>query len=109
MDVRVTIRLCNPPVVRVNIWNPSPARHANIKFVFIMHEGDRMTSFERNWTFHFPRLVRDRLQLALIGVTFSLALYKGILRGLEVTVVEPESPLPQPVDFDVTAELPRED
>jgi hypothetical protein len=29
-------------------------------------------------------------------------LFEGIMRGLEVTVVEPE-------DFDVTAELPRED
>jgi hypothetical protein len=102
MDVRVTVWLSDPPVVRVDIQNSNPTRHANIKFVFIMHDGNCTTSFERNWTFRFPLVIRNRLQLALIGIPFSWALFEGIMRGLEVTVVEPE-------DFDVTAELPRED
>jgi hypothetical protein len=77
MDVRVTVWLSDPPVVRVDIRNSNPTRHANIKFVFIMHEGNCTTSFERNWTFRFPLVIRNRLQLALIGIPFSWALFEG--------------------------------
>jgi hypothetical protein len=45
----------------------------------------------------------------LLGVTYTAAIFDGLLRGLEIGVTEPEVPTADGVDWDVTAEWPRED
>jgi hypothetical protein len=45
--------------------------------------------------------------MILLGVNYTAAIFDGILRGLEIGVIEPEEP-DQDIDFDVTAEWPRE-
>jgi hypothetical protein len=92
MDIVVTIRLSDvlPPLVKFELRNSGIARSASIKFVFILYEGQTSTSFERTWAFTFPRTVRNEVNLILLGVAYTAAIFEGILRGLEIRVVEPE-------------------
>jgi hypothetical protein len=67
-----------------------------------------MTSFERSWLFRFPTVIRNPLSLFLVGVAYTAAIFEGVMRGLEIGVVDPEAEH-NSVDWDVTAELPTED
>jgi hypothetical protein len=109
MRITVTVRLYPdfPAVVKFELWNSNPSRSASIRFVFILHEDDRVSSFERYFNFHFPRVIRNELRMILLGVAYTAAIFDGILRGLEIGVIEPEEPVTD-VDFDVTSEWPRE-
>jgi hypothetical protein len=110
MHATLTIKLWDdlPPIVKFDIWNTEESREATIKFLFIMHEGERTSSFERTWLFRFPRPIRNVLNLMLLGVNYTVAIYCGLLRGLEIGVITPEA-AQNALNWDVTAELQRED
>jgi hypothetical protein len=95
MDITVTIRLSDvlQPFVKFEMRNSGTSRAASIKFVFILYEGNTSTSFERTWAFTFPRSIRNQVNLILLGVAYTAAIFEGILRGLEIRVVEPEAQL----------------
>jgi hypothetical protein len=94
--------------VKFELWNPSETGHASIKFQFIIHSGNRTSSFEKNWHFSFPRPLRGIPSMILLGVAYTAAIFDGLLRGLDIGVIEPEEPR-QEVDWNVTAELATED
>jgi hypothetical protein len=109
MHITVTIRLYTDfhPVLKFEMRNIAPTRHITVKFVFIFHEENVITSFEKTWSFQLPRRIDNIMNLLLLGVTYTAAIFDGIMRGLEIDVVQPESPRTE-IDHDVTAEWPRE-
>jgi hypothetical protein len=111
MRATLTIRLYRdiPPIVKIDLRNYNPTRTIDIKMVIIFVDGDTYTAFKRSWQFRIPRPITSDLQLLLLGVTYTAAIFDGLLRGQEIGVTEPEVPTADGVDWDVTAEWPRED
>jgi hypothetical protein len=97
MHINVTVRLFSDgsrPIITIVMGNIHNATSASIKFLFVLYEGLRTTSFEKNWDFRFPRPIPNTLHLTLIGVAYTAAIFEGIQRGLTIGVVDPH-----PVDL----------
>jgi hypothetical protein len=96
MNINVMVRLFSDgtrPIVTIVMGSLHNATSASIKFTFILYEGLRTTSFEKNWDFRFPRPIPNHLNLTLIGVAYTAAIFEGLQRGMSVGIVEQEPEL----------------
>jgi hypothetical protein len=95
MHVNVLVRLFSDgsrPIITIVMSHLHNSSSASIKFTFILYEGLRTTSFEKSWEFRFPRPIPNHLNLTLIGVTYTAAIFEGIQRGLHIGVTSQEPP-----------------
>jgi hypothetical protein len=96
MYVNATVRLFSDgsrPIITLVMGNLHNDRSAVIKFVFVLYDGLQASSFERSWTFRFPRPIPNHLHLTLIGVNYTAAIFEGVQRGLTIGVIAQEPTL----------------
>jgi hypothetical protein len=92
MHITFTIRLDTngeSPIITVGMGNYFTTTSVSLKLVFILTDGLRSESFERSWDFRLPRAIPNILSLSLIGVQYSAAIFEGLLRGLQIGVINP--------------------